>query len=1170
MHHETPAQRHLRLAAATLDDKFTAPGGHAFMTGIQALIRLLINQRMRDQAAGLRTAGFVSGYRGSPLGPLDKNLWKARAHLEAQHIRFQPGVNEELGATAVMGSQQLELFPGAQYQGVFGLWYGKGPGVDRCADVFKHGNYAGSARHGGVLVVAGDDHGAYSSTIPHQSEQLFISCAMPVLHPASPQDILDLGVHAWALSRFSGCWVGFKTVADTVEASALLDVDPQRVSVVLPEDFVMPPAGLGIRHPDVRFEQEARMVGYKLPAVLAYVRANDLNPIVFSPRRARIGIVATGKAWHDVRKALDDLGIDPAQMEAIGLRLCKVNVPWPLEPEGMAAFARGLDEIIVVEEKKPLIESQLKEQLYASGARPRVIGKDVAPADPAFDRRLLLSEKLDLTPSHVALLIADRVRPWFATERISQRVRDIETRLDAARRDQIDLDRLAWYCSGCPHNTSTRVPEGSVALAGIGCHWMAHWIYPESTRTTTQMGGEGATWAGVAPFTHGKHVFANLGDGTYFHSGSLAIRQAVGAGIDITYKILYNDAVAMTGGQPVDGSLPIPTLIAQLRAEGVQRIELVSDHPERYDAAALGVPLHHRSELDQVQRELREVKGVSVLIYEQTCAAEKTRRRKRDAFPDPPIRLVINEAVCEGCGDCGEQSNCTALVPVETELGRKRAIDQTRCTKDYSCVQGFCPSFVSVEGGRLRKGRADNDRSLLDERLSTLPQPQLPALDRPCNVLITGIGGTGVLTTTAILGVAAQLDGIGVLTLDMTGMSQKNGGVTSHLHFAREQAELSAARVDIADADTVLALDPLVAARSDALARVAPGRTIFVGNSAQTMPGQFTHDPDLRFPVERLREVVAGSVGDDRAHWLDLTGIATRIFGNAMPANAMMIGYAWQRGLLPLTCEAIERAIELNGVAVEDNLAAFRWGRLAAHDLAAVQRIGVPAQPIQLSARRAGKLETLIVDRVERLTAYQNAAYARRYIDLVRRVQHVERNRVAGATALTQAVARAYFKLLAYKDEYEVARLYVESGFFERIAQQFEGDYRVALHLAPPILAQRDPRTGEPRKRRFGPWIVPVFRALAKLKGLRGTPLDPFGYTAERRMERRLIEEYEQMLERVLTRLDGSNHAVAVKIAQLPEQVRGFGHVKAKSVAKMQRERDALMSEFDRPVASAA
>ena len=642
MVHETPAERHLRLAAATLEDKFTAPGGRAFMTGIQALIRLLLNQRLRDRAAGRNTAGFVSGYRGSPLGPLDKELWKARKHLQALDIRFQPGINEELGATAVMGSQQLGLFEGARHDGVFGMWYGKGPGVDRCADVFKHGNYSGSARHGGVLVVAGDDHGAYSSTIPHQSEQLFMSCAMPVMHPASAQDILDLGIHGWAMSRFSGCWVGFKTVADTVEASALVDLDPLRVAVQLPEHFAMPADGLSIRHPDVRFAQEERMVDYKLPAVLAYVRANDLNPIVIDSARPRIGIIATGKAYYDVRKALEDLGIGASEMEAIGLRVCKVGVSWPLEPQGMLAFARGLEEIIVVEEKKPFIETQLKELLYASSARPRIIGKEITPADANFDRKLLLSEKLDLSPAHVALLIADRVRPALWTETMRKRTVQITDRLAAAERETIDLERLPWYCSGCPHNTSTRVPEGSVALAGIGCHWMAHWIYPESTRTTTQMGGEGATWVGVAPFTDRPHVFANLGDGTYFHSGSLAIRQAVAAGIDITYKILYNDAVAMTGGQPVDGSLPIPALVAQLRAEGVQHIVLVTDHPEHYEQEPVpGVPVHHRTRLNHVQRELREVKGVSVLIYEQTCAAEKTRRRKRNEFPDPPRRLVI-------------------------------------------------------------------------------------------------------------------------------------------------------------------------------------------------------------------------------------------------------------------------------------------------------------------------------------------------------------------------------------------------------------------------------------------------------------------------------------------------------------------------------------------------
>jgi indolepyruvate ferredoxin oxidoreductase len=750
----------------------------------------------------------------------------------------------------------------------------------------------------------------------------------------------------------------------------------------------------------------------------------------------------------------------------------------------------------------------------------------------------------------------------------------IADRLAAASRETIELERLPWYCSGCPHNTSTRVPEGSVALAGIGCHWMAHWIYPESTRTTTQMGGEGATWAGVAPFTDNKHVFANLGDGTYFHSGSLAIRQAVAAGIDITYKILYNDAVAMTGGQPIDGTLSIPALVAQLRAEGVHHIVLVTDHPEHYQEQPLqGVPVHHRTRLDGVQRELREVKGVSVLIYEQTCAAEKTRRRKRDAFPDPAVRLVINEEVCEGCGDCGAKSNCTALVPVETALGRKRAIDQTRCTKDYSCVEGFCPSFVSVEGGKLRKLKPADKRSLQPRQIAQLPEPVLPSLEHPYNVLITGIGGTGILTATAVLGVAAQLDGCGVLTLDMTGMSQKNGGVTSHIHFASDQQALSAARIDVGDAHAVLALDPLVASRSDALTRMAPSRTSFVGNSAQVMPGQFTQDADLHYPVQHLREIIDRNVGADRAFWLDITALANELLGNAMPANIMMLGYAWQKGLLPLTREAIERAIELNGVSVQANLDAFRWGRLAAHDLNAVQRIAQPPQPIKVSFKRKPKLEELIEDRAQRLTAYQNAAYAQRYRDFVERVRATEQLRAPGHTSLTEAAVRYYFKLLAYKDEYEVARLYVESGFFDRIAQQFEGEYRVAFHLAAPLIAKRDPDTGLPRKRKLGAWMIPAFRMLAKLKGLRGTPLDLFGYTAERRMERTLIKDYEVMFERLLAGLSPGNHALAVALASLPEQVRGFGHVKAKSVEAMQEKRATLLAEFNspqRPLASAA
>ena len=1175
MAHSPVSEARPRPSTTSLEDKYTAPAGRYYMTGIQALVRLCINQRQRDLAVQRNTAGFVSGYRGSPLGPLDKEFWKAATPLEAAHVRFQPGVNEELAATAVMGSQQLHLFPGARYDGVFSLWYGKSPGVDRCADVFKHGNFAGAAQHGGVLLIAGDDHAATSSSLPNQSDPLFMHCSIPLLHPSGAQEFLDLGVHGWEMSRYSGCWVGFKALADTVESSAVVEVDPMRVRVNVPVDFALPAVGHSIRLPDTRFDQEARLVDYRLDAVRAYVRANGLNRITLDSPFPRVGIIAVGKAYLDTLKALEDLGIGAADAARIGLRLFKVAVPWPLEREGILRFARGLEEIIVIEEKRPLVEAQLKELLYPlpEHARPRITGKDMAPADPHFDRRLLLHETLDLSPADVTLLLAARLRRLFESEPMRQRVARIEEALAAARRDAIALQRLPWYCSGCPHSSSTKVPEGSFALSGVGCHWMATWISGESTRTSVQMGGEGVSWMGIAPFTDHPHVFANLGDGTYFHSGLLAIRQAVAAKLSITYKLLYNDAVAMTGGQPVDGSLSVPQVIAQLRAEGVERIVVVTDEPERYEHAPLAdrdVPVFGRERLDRVQRDLRSETGVSVLIYEQTCATEKQRRRKRGEMPAAPVRAVINEDVCEGCGECGVASNCTAIVPVETALGRKRAIDQTRCTQDLSCVTGFCPSFVTVEGGRKRQGAVRDLEQEAQARLGTLPEPALPELTRPYNLFITGIGGTGVLTASGILGVAAQLDGIGVVALDMTGMAQKNGGVTSHVHFAARQDQLSAARVAVCDADLVLAVDLLVACTEQALSRIAPGRTRFVGNTARVMPGQFAKQANLEIPLEQMRAAIAQRVGPD-AHWIDANRLAERVFGGTTFANLLLLGYAWQKGLLPLSRQAIERAVALNGTAVEQNLRAFLWGRRAAHDQASAERIVLPPQPVHL--QRRGALRELIAERKTRLSAYQDPAYAERYAALVERARLAERERTPGRGGLAEAVARGYFKLLAYKDEYEVARLYVETDFLQRVASQFEGEYRLSFNLAPPLFAQRDPDTGLPRKRRFGAWMLHVFRLLAKLKRLRGTRFDPFGWTAERMLERRLIADYEALVEQLVDELTPDNHAAALALAALPDRVRGFGHVKARNVEAKQHERERMLAEFHsepHPLASAA
>jgi indolepyruvate ferredoxin oxidoreductase len=1136
-----------------LDDKYTQESGRVFLTGIQALTLLPMLQRRRDLATGLNTAGYVSGYRGSPLGGLDQSLWKAKAHLDRHHIVFRPGVNEELAATAVWGTQQLNLFAGARYDGVFGLWYGKGPGVDRCGDVFKHANSAGTSKHGGVIAIAGDDHAARSSTVAHQSEHAFKAAMMPVLVPSGVQEYLDLGLHGWALSRYSGCWVGFKAVADTVESSASVDIDPSRVRIVLPEDYQLPPDGLNIRWPDHRLVQEARLLNHKLYAALAYCRANRLNRIVIDSPNPRLGIVACGKSYLDVRQAFDDLGLDDDLAAEIGIRLFKVGMSWPLESESVRHFAEGLEEILVVEEKRQLIEYQLKEELYnwREDVRPRVIGKFDEKGEWALPHgQWLLPATAELTPAMIARVIADRIDRVFTSPRIRERLAVIEAREKAAAAPIIPIARQPWFCPGCPHNTSTVVPDGSRALAGIGCHFMVTWM-DRNTATFSHMGGEGAAWLGQAPFTDEKHVFVNLGDGTYFHSGVLAVRAAVSAKVNVTYKLLYNDAVAMTGGQPVDGSLTVPQLARQLAAEGVGSIVVVTDGSERsYSPAALppGVAMRHRDELDAVQRELRETPGVTALIYDQTCAAEKRRRRKRGKMPDPPQRLYINELVCEGCGDCGTQSNCLAVVPVETEFGRKRAIDQSACNKDYSCLKGFCPSFVTVEGGRLRKGQG-----IADDSRTEPPPATLPGTGRPYGILITGVGGTGVITLGALIGTAAHIDGKAATVLDMTGLAQKGGAVYSHVRLCDDAAALHAVRIATGEADAVIGGDAVVTVSGEALAKMQAGHTRVVANFAETPTAEFTHDPDWQFPVARMRDALAEAVGEDALSCLDASRLAYRLLGDSIAANLLLLGYAWQLGLVPVSAASLDKAIELNGTAIDMNRRAFLWGRRLAHDPAlAVQWMPVAPPP-------AG-LDEVIGRRVAYLTAYQDAVYAERYRALVARVRAAEAP--LGSERLTAAVAHNYFKLLAIKDEYEVARLYAETDFLTRVADTFEGDYRLSFHLAPPWLNRPDAATGRPRKRTFGPWMMTAFRWLARARRLRGTALDVFGHGAERREERQLIAEYEQDVADLLARLTPGRFDDALALASLPAEIRGYGPVKAQSMASARSRRQVLRTRL--------
>ena len=1146
------------LAEVALDDKYAKERGRIFLTGIQALVRLPMLQRRRDLAAGHDTAGYVTGYRGSPLGGLDQQMAAAKRFLDEHHIVFQPGVNEDLAATALWGTQQAGLHGEGRYDGVFGMWYGKGPGVDRTGDVFKHGNLAGTAPLGGVLVLMGDDHTCESSTTAHQSEFALIDAQIPVLNPAGVAELLEFGLKGFALSRYSGCWVGLKCVHDTVNTAASIELDPEAVQIVTP-DFTLPPGGLNIRWPDPPLAQEERLHRFKLEAARAFARSHAFDRLLFDSPEARLGIVAAGKSWLDLRQALDDLGIDREQARRLGLRILKLGLVWPLEPAIARAFARGLEQIVVVEEKRSLIESQLKELLYGLADAPRIVGKRDE------EERPLLPSHGALSSNQMARVVAERILGLERNAALAAQLERLRLREQAeALLPPSPLQRTPYFCSGCPHNTSTRVPEGSIAKAGIGCHYMAQWM-ERSTAGYTQMGGEGANWVGEAPFSTRSHVFQNIGDGTYYHSGLLAIRAAIAAGVSVTFKILYNDAVAMTGGQSVDGPLSVPQITREVAAEGARQVVVVTDDPDKYPlnaGFAPGATIRHRDELDAVQRELREVEGTTVLVYDQTCAAEKRRRRKRGQMVDPPRRVVINELVCEGCGDCGQVSNCVAIVPVETEFGRKRQIDQSACNKDYSCLKGFCPSFVTVEGATLRKGRpAPAD----DAALEALPEPALPALDASYGIVIGGVGGTGVVTIGALLGMAAHLEGKGTAVLDMTGLAQKGGAVMSHLRIARTPEDIQTVRIAPGGGRLLLGCDLVVAGGKEALLALDPERGHAVVNTHRMMTGDFTRQADLDFPAAALRRAITQTAGE-RSAFVDASRLASALLGDAIAANLFMVGFAYQLGLLPVSAAAIERAIELNGVAAGMNRRAFRWGRRAALDPAAVDAAATSLAAPAEDQRPAASLEEAIARRIAFLTDYQDAPYAERYRRLVAHVQAVEAARAPGESGLSEAAARYYFKLLAYKDEYEVARLYTNGEFRARLASQVAGRPKLRIHLAPPLWAARDPATGELEKRAYGPWVLTAMSWLARLKRVRGTAFDPFGYSAERRTERRLIGEYERVIDELLAGLTRENHELAVAIAGIPEQIRGYGHVKQRHL-ELARQREAeLLAAYRAPV----
>ena len=1123
------------LRNVTLDDKYSLDAGTVFISGAQALARLPMLQAQIDRAAGLNTAGFISGYRGSPLGHLDMTLWRVKDKLAEHNVQFQPGVNEDLAATAVAGTQQLSLLPEPACDGVFSMWYGKGPGVDRSMDAFKHANFAGTHPNGGVLLVYGDDHPGKSSTVSHQSEHALAAQLIPSLYPASVREFFRFGLLGWAMSRYSGAWVGLKTVNETVEQTATCSWEPEQFVVHTPpvDDAAMVHNRGSLAD---RIENERIALEDRLARVQAFVRANGIDEVVIESGDRRLGIVTSGKTYLDVRHALELLGIDDRQAERYRLAVYKVGCIWPLEPTGARSFARGLDELLVVEEKKPLIEQQLATLLFNDSERPVLSGKRTP------DGAEQLSSVVPLQPRDIALALVARLTSLgLADAALLARVELLRGRSAGALAGGGPA-RMPFFCSGCPHNRSTKIPEGSHAMVGTGCATMEVFFRPDRL-VPAQMGGEGANWIGLAPFTSSPHIFQNMGDGTYFHSGLMSIRAAVAAGVNITFKILYNDAVAMTGGQQVDGPLSPEAMAVQLLAEQVRRCVIVTENPGRYDSVSMlpqGVDVLHRDELDCIQRELREVEGCTVIIYEQTCAAEKRRRRKRGQMPDPEQRMFIYDPVCEGCGDCSQQSNCVSIQPLETAMGTKRKIDQFSCNKDFTCNHGFCPSFITVRGGRPRKGESLIARADVSE----LPIPPVAGADgRSFNVMVAGIGGTGVVTVAAVLGMAAHLERRACSVFDMTGLAQKNGAVYSHLKVAADDTSIVTAAVT--EADLVLAFDLVAATGPESYRTVDKATTRFVGDSSVAPLPTFQIDQSAVVDGRVLLDQVTGDIGADRVHVIDARRLAATVLGDSIMSNFLLLGYAAQLGLLPVSVAALRQAIELNGVSVEGNLQALDVGRLAAHDPAAMEQLTAPqtdpATPVPSS------LEEIVAHRVAHLTAYQDAGYADRYREAVRAMAAAESTRVPGRTELQEAVARNYAKLLAYKDEYEIARLYSSAEFAVQLQAEFEGDYELAFNFAPPLLARNDPLTGRPRKIEFGSWVRPILRALASLRGLRGSAADIFGYTAERRLERRLIADYEAWMDNVIERVTPDQYTLAVQLLGLPDGIRGFGPVKTAS-----------------------
>jgi indolepyruvate ferredoxin oxidoreductase len=1141
-----------------LEDRYLRESGRVFLTGSQALVRIPLMQAALDRKLGLNTAGMVSGYRGSPLGSYDLALWQTKTLLDKNHIDFVPAINEDLAATIMLGTQQVETDEDRRVDGVFGLWYGKGPGVDRAGDALKHGTTYGSSPHGGVLVVAGDDHGCVSSSMPHQSDVAFMSFFMPTINPANIAEYLEFGLWGYALSRYSGCWVGFKAVSETVESAASVELPPLP-DFVSPDDFTPPETGLHYRWPDLPGPQLETRIEHKLAAVQAFARANPIDRCLFNEPKARFGIVTTGKGHLDLLEALDLLGIDEPRAREMGLDIYKVGMVWPLERRGILNFVHSKEEVLVIEEKRGIIESQIKEAM----SEPDRPGEVLITGKQDELGRPLIPYVGELSPKLVAGFLAARLGRFFGAD-FSERLATINVMSNA--QDPGGVKRLPYFCSGCPHNTSTKVPEGSKALAGIGCHFMASWM-GRNTESLIQMGGEGVNWIGKSRYIGNPHIFQNLGEGTYFHSGSMAIRQAIAAGINITYKILFNDAVAMTGGQPVDGAISVPMIAQQVTAEGVRRVVVLSDEPEKYDGYKhlfpKDVTFHDRAELDGVQRELRDIPGCTVLIYDQTCAAEKRRRRKRNQYPDPAKRTFINHHVCEGCGDCSVQSNCLSVVPRQTELGRKRKIDQSSCNKDFACVTGFCPSFVTIEGGRLRKSRGMDTGSVLTGNLADTPKPVLPELSGSFDVLVGGVGGTGVVTVGQLITMAAHLEAKGASVLDFTGFAQKGGTVLSYVRMAPSPDKLHQVRISNGDADAVIACDLVVASSQKALSVLRPNYTRVVANEAELPTADYVLFRDADMQADKRLGLIRDAVGDNNFAQLDANTIAEKLMGDTVFSNVLMLGFAWQRGLLPLSRAALIKAIELNNVAVERNKEAFNWGRIAATNLKVITDLLNPGKTPVTNVKSEPGLDELIATRHKHLVNYQNRRWADRYTDMIKQVRRAEESLGETNQLLTRAVAQQLYRFMAYKDEYEVARLFAETDFMQEVNDTFEGDFKIHFHLAPPIMNRGTDAQGRPRKRQFGPWMFRVFKLLAKFRVLRGTVIDPFRYSSDRKLERAQLKSYQQLVERIVRELDASNYDTFLQLAELASEIRGYGPVREQAAEAIQSRQTQLIKALD-------